>query len=526
MAKQSTRQRFQQILGVFAKYGLREGSTSPLGIRQALEELGPTFVKIAQILSTRPDILSEPYIEEFQKLQDDVRQENFSAIKEIVEAQLGGSLDAFFAQFDPEPIASASIAQVHGGRLLDGTKVVIKVKRPGIENMIFNDLRLLKHVSVLSRFIPRTSVWNPIEVVDELWDSLELELNFLHEAENIQRFREFHKEVRFIAIPRVYPEFSTRDILVMEHIDGIKVSEKTTLVQAGYDLEEICGKIIYNFMYQVFENGFFHADLHPGNILISAQKIAYLDFGLVGNLNQRLRAQFNLLLAGIVQGDLEQMVSSVIQIGVKKGQLDRALLYSEIEQLYNNYISASIYDLDIPRLVAEIFRICRLNKLAFPRDITLLLKGILVLEGLVSRLAPGMAIIDLMTPYIRNQIMSSRNPKQELLKYVHGLYRMTKSGLRIPEKLLEILNKTLAGKVILQLEILHLQEVSADLRKSINRIVFALVVSSLIIGSSLVIAAEIGPKLFAVSTIGIIGYVGAAGMGLWLLISILRSGKI
>ncbi|HCX77871.1 MAG TPA: ABC transporter [Firmicutes bacterium] len=526
MKTQSTRQRFQQIVGIFAKYGLKEGITSPPQLRKALEELGPTFIKIAQILSTRPDILSEPYIEEFQKLQDDVKQEEFSAIKEIVEIQLGGNLDDFFAQFDEEPIASASIAQVHGGRLWNGTKVVIKVKRPGIENMIFNDLRLLKHVSALTRFIPRTSVWNPIEVVDELWDSLELELNFLHEAENIQRFREFHKEIKFITIPQIYPEFSTRDVLVMEYIDGIKVYEKNTLAEAGYDLEEICSKIIYNFMYQVFENGFFHADLHPGNILISAKKIAYLDFGLVGHLNQRLRTQFNRLLAGIVQGDLDQMVSSVIQIGVKKGQLDRALLYSEIEQLYNNYISASIYDLDIPRLVEEIFRICRQNRIAFPRDITLLLKGILVLEGLISRLAPGMAIIDLMTPFIHNQIMSSRNTKQELIKFAHGLYRMTRSSLRNPEKLLEILNKAAAGKVAIQLEILHLQEVTADLMKSMNRIVFALVVSSLIIGSSLVIAAEVGPKLITIPILGLAGYIGAAIMGLWLLISIIRSGKI
>ncbi|MDD4078949.1 MAG: AarF/ABC1/UbiB kinase family protein, partial [Eubacteriales bacterium] len=174
----------------------------------------------------------------------------------------------------------------------------------------------------------------------------------------------------------------------------------------------------------------------------------------------------------------------------------------------------------------EIFRICRRNKIAFPRDITLLLKGILVLEGLISRLAPGMAIIDLMTPYIHNQIMSSRNTKQELIKYAHGLYRMTRSSLRIPEKLLEILNKAAAGKVAIQLEILHLQEVTADLMKSMNRIVFALVVSSLIIGSSLVIAAEVGPKLITIPILGLAGYIGAAIMGLWLLISIIRSGRI
>lgn len=526
MAKQSARQRFQQILGVFAKYGLREGSKNPLRIRQALEELGPTFVKIAQILSTRPDILSDPYIEEFQKLQDDVRQENFSAIREIVETQLGDRLENIFTYFSPQPLASASIAQVHAGSLKDGREVVVKVKRPGIEEKIYNDLKLLKKASLLVSLFPLNSIWNPTDVINELWDSLELELNFLQEAKNIQRFREFHREIKYITIPLVYPELSTRDVLVMERIDGIKVSETNTLTAAGYDLEEICTKIIYNFMEQVFTYGVFHADLHPGNVLISARKIAYLDFGLVGELDQRLRRQFNKLLTAIVQGDLEQMVSAIVNIGVKKGKFDRSHLNADIEHLYYNYISASVYDLDIPFLLKEIFRICRQNKLAFPRDITLLVKGIIILEGLINLLAPGMAVLDLLAPYIRNQISGALSTKQKMLRSAENLQRMTKASLRIPERLLALLNLMAAGKVLLQLDIMHLQEAAAELRKSLNRIVFSLVVSSLIIGSSLVIAAEIGPKLFSVSSIGLIGYIGAAVMGLWLLISILRSGKI
>lgn len=526
MKKQTPRQRFQEIVGVFAKYGLREGIKSPTQLRQALEELGPTFVKIAQILSTRPDILSDQYIEEFQKLQDEVKPENFGAILGILEANLGCPIADVFADFNQVPIASASIAQVHQGRLHDGTDVVVKVKRPGIEDKIFNDLKLLKQISKLIRFIPQSSVWDPGEVVDELWESLELELNFIHEAGNIKRFQDFHSGVKYVKIPQIYPRYSTRDILVMEYIDGIKVSDKLALAAAGYDLEEITTKIIYNFMHQIFQHGVFHADLHPGNILVSKNRIAYLDFGLVGELNQRLRGNFNRLLMGIVQGDVGAIVNSIINIGIKKGRLDRSQLYSEIEHLYNNYISASIYDIDIPHLMEEIFRICRQNKIAFPRDITLLIKGILVLEGVVNRLAPSMAIIDLMAPYIRHQLISSRNAKQELYNYATNLHRVARSSLRIPDKALEILNKISAGTATVQIETLHLKEVMADLKKSLNRIVFALIVSALIIGSSWVISAEAGPQIFEISILGLIGYLGAAVMGLWLLISILRSGKI
>lgn len=513
-------------MGVFAKYGFKEGITSAPNLRKALEELGPTFVKIAQILSTRPDILSQPYIEEFQKLQDDVKPEPYSVIREIIQAQLGKNPEQVFSQFNSQPMASASIAQVHRARLLDGTNVAVKVKRPGIEEKITNDLKLLKQMSRMIQFLPQTSVWNPAEVVDELSESLELELNFLHEAENIRKFQANHQGTKYITIPALYPDYSTRDIIVLEYIDGIKVSDTVALEKAGYDLEEITAKIIYNFMNQVFEHGIFHADLHPGNILISANKIVFLDFGLVGTMNETLKANFNKLLMGIVEGDLDMIISSIVRIGIKKGKLDRARLRSEIEHLYNDNISASIYDIDIPQLMEEIFRICRQNKIAFPRDITLLIKGILVLEGVVNRLSPGMAVIDMLAPFIRSQIMNSRNVKQELLRYAGGLHRMTRSSLRIPDRVLEILNKVAAGTATVQLETLHLKDVMGDLKRSLNRIVFALIVSSLIIGSSLVIATDAGPKVLNISLLGLAGYLAAAVMGLWLLISILHSGKI
>lgn len=526
MKNQSPRQRLQQIIGVLAKYGLKQGVANPAALRRALEELGPTFVKIAQILSTRPDILPEPWREELAKLQDDVRPEPFDVIRATVEAELGGELGNFFAFFSPQPMASASIAQVHLARLLDGSPVVVKVKRPDIEQMIFNDLKLLKQLARLGRFFPQTSVWNPADVADELQQALELELDFQHEADNIRRFRLGHAGIRYIAIPRVYPRFSGRHVLVMEYIRGIKVSDRAALIAAGYDPEEICAKIVCNFMHQVLDLGFFHADLHPGNVLISANKIAYLDFGLVGNLSPRMKKHFGNLLTGIVEGDPEKIVASIIHMGIKKGRLERSLLYTEIEHLYNNYISASICDLDIPHLTEEIFRICRQSRLAFPRDIALFIKGVLVLEGLVHSLAPDMELVELMAPYIRSRFLGARSIRQELRQYAGSLQRATRSGLRIPDKLLEVLNKLAAGRAVLQLEARHWQEATADFKKSVNRVVFAMIASALIIGSSLVIAVDAGPKVFSISILGLAGYLSAAVMGLWLLISILRSGKI
>jgi len=525
MRKQSPRQRFQEIVGVFAKYG-KEGITSPVKLRQALEELGPTFIKIGQILSTRPDILSQQYIDEFQRLQDDVRPTDFSVIRRTIEAELGGPLEELFLDIDSQPMASASIAQVHRATLPDGSQVVVKVKHPGIDEKIFNDLKLLKQMARITKIIPQTSVWNPGEVVDELKQSLAAELDFLREAENIRQFKANHAGIKYVTIPQLYRDLVTSNVLVMGYIQGIKISDRTALEQAGYDLEEIATKLAYNFMYQIFEQGLFHADLHPGNILISANKIAYLDFGLVGKINQRLQRNFNRLLMGIVQGDLDLILNSVIHIGVKKGQLDRSKLRGEIEHLYNEYSTASIYDIDIPDLMEQTFRICRQNKIAFPRDIALLIKGIVVLEGNISRLAPSLAIMELMAPYIRAQILRTHDPRQEALNYATRLYRLTRSSLRIPDKVLEILNSVSAGTAKIQMEHINLKDFIMDLKKSVNRLVFALIVSALIIGSSLIVTTEAGPKIFSISILGLVGYMGAGIMGLWLLISILRSGKI
>ena len=379
------------------------------------------------------------------------------------EAELGGELGNFFAFFSPQPMASASIAQVHLARLLDGSPVVVKVKRPDIEQMIFNDLKLLKQLARLGRFFPQTSVWNPADVADELQQALELELDFQHEADNIRRFRLGHAGIRYIAIPRVYPRFSGRHVLVMEYIRGIKVSDRAALIAAGYDPEEICAKIVCNFMHQVLDLGFFHADLHPGNVLISANKIAYLDFGLVGNLSPRMKKHFGNLLTGIVEGDPEKIVASIIHMGIKKGRLERSLLYTEIEHLYNNYISASICDLDIPHLAEEIFRICRQSRLAFPGTSPCLSRASWCWKAWSTAWPRTWSW---WSSWRRTSVPASSAPgaSARVAPVCRQPAAGNPSGLRIPDKLLEVLNKLAAGRAVLQLEARHWQEATADFK--------------------------------------------------------------
>ncbi len=522
----SKRRRFREIVAVLVKYGFKEDIRNPENARLALEELGPTFTKIGQILSTRPDIIPEEFIYEFQKLQDDVKPENPETIEGIIEEELGKKPEYLFSSFDTSPMASASIAQVHRATLKNGEKVVVKIKRPNIENTILTDLSLLNHASKVIKFLPQGSILNPQEIVAELYQSLKEELDFINESKNIQDFYQLNKDVNFLKVPKLYSDFVTENILVMEYIKGHKISHKFDLLKEGYEPKEIAMKLLSNYLKQVFEDGFFHADPHPGNILVSDGKIAYLDFGLMGKLSTKLRDKFNQLLLSFVTGDVEAITQIVLRIGIKKGRVDRILLQSDIEDLYNEYVTASIDDIEIPELVNQLFNVCRKHKISIPKNITLILKGFLLMEGNLNKLSPETTIMEIASPYVKNQLLKNKDIKTEIISNLEGVYRFSKAFLKIPEKFLSVLNKASSGTIQVHMDHTNLDKNINKITKAADRIVFALVISALIIGSSQVITSEAGPMFYDVSILGLIGFVAAALMGVWLLIAILRSGRV
>ncbi|MCR4436624.1 MAG: AarF/ABC1/UbiB kinase family protein [Clostridiales bacterium] len=523
------RERVKEIVAVFIKHGVKDGIrniNNPSQIREALEELGPTFVKIGQILSTRPDMLPESYIQEFQKLQDDVTPENFDVIKGIVEKELNGAIEDLFLTFDRQPIASASLAEVHTATLKSGEKVAVKIQRPGVREVMMTDIAILKRLAGIIKYTPQGSVLNPKEVVEELWLSLKKELDFLNEAENIKRFYEYNQDVKSITCPKVFDEYTTSNILVMDFIDGIKIDNIELLSSQGYDLKDIVLKLSNNYFKQVFEDGFFHADPHPGNIMIKDNKIAYIDFGMIGTLSKPIRDKLGTFFFSMATRDMDAMTQSVLKIGIKKGSIDVKRLYSDIEEIYNKYIEASLYDINLTQLLDEIFKASRRNNLVMPKDITLLSKGIMTLEGVIAKIYPEINIMDVAVPYAKAMVLKKSDYKQDIVEQLENLYTLSKSGLKIPLKLLELINSALSGKLKIQLEHIYLEKSVGELNKMVNRMVFGIIVSSLIIGSSLVIRLETGPKMFDISVFGMVGYIAAVIIGLWLLISIFRSGRM
>lgn len=529
MDRKDERDRLRQIVSVFVKHGMKDGiksMTDPVKVRSALEELGPTFIKIGQVLSTRPDILPESFIQEFEKLQDRVKPEKYEVMKNIVESELKGKIDDIFQSFEKSATASASMAQVHRAVLKDGREVVVKIQRPNVKETMLGDIAILKRLVRLIEHVPQANVMDPKEVVDELESSVKRELDFLNEAENIRKFYQFNHDVKYIRCPEVYDNYTTSNVLVMEYIEGFKIIDTDKLNNQGYDMDDIARKLASNYFKQIFEDGFFHADPHPGNILIADRKIAYIDFGMMGTLDDFMREKLNMFLQGVAERNIEAIVQAVFRIGIKKGKIDSKKLYSDIEQIYNSYVEVSLDDVDLPQMIEEIFKVCRKNNISLPKEVTMLVRGVLTIEGVIAKLAPEINIMDIAVPYVKSQIINSKNYRDDVIEQLENLYRLSKSGTKIPLKFLELINCMLSGKLKVQLEHTNLEGSINHLNRMVNRIVFGLIVSALIIGSSLVINTAAGPKIFGLPVFGFIGYAGAAVMGFYLLISILRSGNM
>ncbi|MGJ0847910.1 ABC1 kinase family protein [Tissierella praeacuta] len=526
MENNYTRMRFKEIISVAIKHGFKNGIGNPMELRLVLEELGPTFVKIGQILSTRPDILPKEYIIELEKLQDNVKPENFNVMKKIIETSLKESISNVFLDFKPTPLASASLAEVYLAKLKTGEEVALKVQRPFAKEKILADIAILNKLAPFIKFTTKNEVLDVKAVIEEIKIATEKELDFINEKENIKKFNSHNKDIKYIKNIIVYDKYCTSNVLVMEFISGIKIDDTTTLLAEGYDIKEIAKKLIYNYFKQVFEDGFFHADPHPGNILIHNNKIGFIDFGLMGNLDMGIKKKFNLFLEGVATDNVDLMTSSVLSIGIRKGDVDINKLYQDINLIYNTYINESIYNYDLAKILEEVILICKKNNIIMPKDITLLAKGLLTLQGVLAKMDKELNIMDIAVPYFKNKTIEDKLKDYDLTLLGNKIVSAGKASLDLPLKLSQLIDRGLEGRLRLNLELKNMDENFNEVNKMVNRIIFSVIVAGLLISSSLVINANIGLNIYGVSAIGIIGYLGAGLAGFLLLISIFKSGKL
>lgn len=526
--------RFREIIKILGSYGFgyivdskfNKQNKRAENLRKAFEELGPTFIKIGQILSTRPDLLSPAYIVELSKLQDSVLPESIETIQKVFFDEFSISTTERFEKFYEKPLASASISQVHKAILKDGREVIVKIQRPDIAEKMKLDISILVRIIKLTKAKFSDALIDPEEALHEILLITKLELDFNNEVKNINNFRNFNKDIAFLYVPYVIEDLCSTKVLTMEKINGFKVDDMKKLLIGNYDLEDLGKKLALSYLKQVLQDGFFHGDPHPGNIFIYEGKICFIDFGIMGNLSNSLKSTLNDMISAVAFNDINKMISALLSIGIKKGYVDRNKLYEDLDYLLVNYLSVSLNNIQISVLLSEIFDIAKQNNIRLPRDLTLLIRGLVILEGVIASICPEIKIIDIAIPYVKANNKFSLLSHLDFNTLLMRSYSFIKDSSRLPSKLIELSDSVISGRAKLQLEHKNLNAPINELNKGINRLVFALIISSMIIGSSTILNSNIGPKLHNISVIGITGFLTAAFMGFWLLISIMKSGKL
>ncbi|MEE8430943.1 MAG: AarF/UbiB family protein [Candidatus Desulfatibia sp.] len=497
-------------------------------VRMAIEELGPTYIKLGQVLSTRSDLVPVHFIKELAKLQDNVPPFDFSEVRGIIEAEFGVPLKDLFEFFDEASFASASIGQVHRARLADGETVAVKVQRPGIKKIIEVDLEIMLHLATLmERNIEEMSLYRPAKIVEEFARTLEKEIDYTIEATSMERFGQNFLTDPSVYVPKVFRDTSSQRVLTMEFMEGIKISDIDRIDKAGYDREIITVRGADFFLKQVFEHGFFHADPHPGNIFVLPENvICLLDFGMTDSVDRQTREEFVDLIDSVVHKHESRAAQALLRLTSWDHEPDIRLLEKDVADFMGQHLYKPLKDIEIGKLLNRLLELVSRHRLLIPPGIFLMMKTLTTVEGVGLMLNPDFDMIRQTAPFIEQVKLARFYPGRiagdiiklgsDMLEFVH----------RFPKDLLEIMRLIRRQKLAVQMEHKGLETMLATHDQISNRISFSIIIAALIIGSALIVISAIPPLFYGISLIGIIGFLAAAIMGIWLLVAILRKGRL
>ncbi len=507
-AKTENSSRLIEILGIIRKNELTRGLT-PQKLRSTLEDLGPTFIKIGQILSNRSDILPEEYCQEFTNLRSDVEPMPYEEMIHVIESSYGTPWTDVFSDIDKDCLGSASIAQVHRAHLLSGEEVVVKVQREGVYDLMKRDINLLHKAVKLMPPIRLKGVLNLDMVLDELWVVAQEEMNFLQEASNMEEFSRLNEGILYIDTPKLYRSYTTGRVLVMEYIDGFDIDDREGLLENGYDLQEIGTKLVDHYVKQFIEDGFFHADPHPGNIVIRGGKIVWIDMGMMGRLTNRDRAQVFSAIEGIAKKDTSQVMDAVMTLAEFQGKPSKSSLYRDLEELLDRYVSSDLADINIAQFMKALMTVMKQNNMTMPHGLTLLARGLAQLEGVLLALCPEISILDIAANRMREEALTQENIKKKLKKGSEDLLRSSEDLLALPSLMAKILREYGKGQSRFKIDLRSSEQLTALLHHLVRNMVIGFCEAALLISASIICTTDMWPKIFGIPALGAIGYVAA-----------------
>lgn len=556
-AKKSIRNlgRYREIIGVLLKYGfeevvdqlnvdtlikrirartqkkhrlLRERGSRSERIRMALEELGPTFIKLGQMLSTRYDLLPLETINELRKLQSEVKPFSEEKSVQIVEDELNASIETLFSCFEKKPFAAASISQVHRATTLSGKDVVVKVQRPDIQVIIENDIPILVHLAdLVEKHVPESRVFDPSGLVEQFKKWIVEELNFMQEARNAHRFRKNFAAYKTVHVPKVFWDLTTERVLTMEYIGGIYIDRIDQLVEAGIDPVRIARNGTLFILRQIFKYHFFHGDPHPSNLMVLPNHvIAPLDYGLMGRMDDEMVAQIGDLMHGIIKSDASEIVRTLINLNRSNADVDRETLRIDVADFLARYHAVPLHLLRFEHFFNDLVKLIRQHQIRFPRNMYLMGKSLMVVEGIAQNLDPQYDIIAITQSYFTGSMMGKTAAEKMLRDTTQMIEDYADLAVMAPRTINQILKKTRWGDLAINLKHLRIDDMLRQVDRSANRMALSIITGSLILASAIIMHLDRGPSFWDLPVLGVVG-LGVAGiLGIWLVLSIWRSGQV
>ena len=526
LTRRNKLKRLWQIARIANQFDVVHGLT-PVKMRLMLEALGPTFVKVGQILSMRSEILPQAFCDELAKLRADADPMPYQTVLETLSSEYGRPIGEIFEHIDPTPLGSASLAQVHRATLLTGEDVAVKVQRPGVRETMAQDVSIMRSIARLAtRVMPSAQVVDLGGVVEELWDTFESETDFLVEARNLAEFKRFCQPYVYMDCPKPYMDLCTEHVVVMDYVEGISVSHPEQLIAAGYDLKEIGTKLVDNYATQVLDDGFFHADPHPGNIIIAGGQIVLIDLGMTGRLNAKTRSVLKQMIFAVAKQDSPALADGLLRFaGTESDASDYPALLADLDTIVAEYGTVDLKDLDLASFVTALTQLAQRHGIEVPSTVTTVARALVTLEGLLDEFIPDVNMIEIISEHIATSKPLDRAAADEVKSLgveahaaLHGLLGAlceTKVAARMLTR----------GQLRVNMELAGAEEPMRMLSEMVNRLTMALIVVGLYVGSSIVYFAGVPPIVFGIPVVGFMGYVVAFVLSVWIVFDIYFKGR-